>query len=164
MDHVLPKEADFFPPRARLAFNAAAPAAGVMALNVLAMLLGWGANLPTLDEVAAAPPAWFIGVVWLGIYASLGVARWDACRVSDRACDRSRWVTGVLVWGVAYAFLAGAFGPVWSLVHAASLLALAAMACARVAPTSRRAAAWLAAPLLWMGYTVVLSVLALNIS
>ncbi len=160
MDHVLPAD-DIFPPRARLAFNAAAPAIVVMAANAVAMMVGWGANLPTFDNVPVAPPAWLIGVVWLGVYGSLGIARWEACRLSAPACDRSRWVTAVLVWGIAYAFLAGAFGEVWSVVHAVSLFGLAAVALVRVAPVSRRAAAWTVMPLLWLGYTVVLSALAL---
>lgn len=158
----MPSAVIVFPRRARLAFNAAAPAIAVMAANALAMLVGWGANLPTFNGVAFAPPAWLIGVAWLGVFGSLGVGRWEACGARDHLRDRSRWVTGLLVWSVAYVFVAGAFGPVWSMVHSVSLFALGAIALARVAPVSGRAGAWVAAPLVWIGYSVILSVFALN--
>lgn len=163
MEHVLPAQT-LLPPRARLAFHAAAPAIAIMAANAVAMVFGWGANLPDFAGVAAAPPAWASSIVWLGVYAALGIARWEACRNCAVACDRSRWVTAVLAWSVAYAFLGGAFGPGWGLFHALSLCALAAMALARVAPASPRAALWLTGPVFWLGYTAVLSVLALNAS
>ena len=109
-----------------------------MAANALAMVFGHGANLPTFANLTAAPAAWVTGALWIGLYGALGVARWEACHVSARACNRSRWATAVLMWAVAYAFVAGAFGPAWTAIHAISLFAVAAIAFIRFAPTSRR--------------------------
>ena len=148
-----------FAKRTRLALNAAAPAIAIMALNAVAMIVGWGVNLPTFERLPKlAPPGWLSGLAWIVIFAAWGVARWEACRVSQEACNRSRWVKLVLAGAVTYVFLAGALGPGWGLAHNAVVLALAAIALARIAPVAHKATLWLALPVAWLGYTTILSI------
>lgn len=152
-----------FAKRTRLALNAAAPALAIMALNAVAMIAGWGVNLPNFDAARPlAPPGWMSGLAWIAIFAAWGVARWEACRVSQEACNRSRWVSTLVAAGVAYVFFAGALGQVWRLTQNAATLALAVVALFRIAPLAPKARVWLAAPTLWLAYATILSIATLK--
>jgi translocator protein len=105
-----------------------------------------------------APPGWAIGVVWLGLLALLGAARWltlrhkGAYRVSS-----SRWVPGLSVFCCLYPFWTLAFDSrLMGLIGNVLTLFLAGWVTVKVHSVSGWVTAIVAVVVVWVIFATIL--------
>jgi hypothetical protein len=138
---------DRLPESARRALHAAGPAFLVMAANAVLMIGGGGADLPVFE---GGPPAWVSAVVWIGMLAGLGAARFELSRADD---GETFAIDALLVATMIYPFAARGFDANWTTASTLTALAIAAMAAVAAFPQSRRAAVLVAPAVGWLGWT-----------
>ncbi|MGJ3647729.1 tryptophan-rich sensory protein [Sphingomonas sp. GlSt437] len=152
--------------RLGLLANIVAPIALAAALNALIFGLGW--NQPTHgDHDAIAPPPWVIGLIWIVLFALLGVARWLlvlSSRVDVENAIRGRSISQafaslhiLIVMSAAYVFYAILPGSaVAGLIGNAITLGLAVVAVDRAIAVSRVAAVLIAPTVIWLAFATLL--------
>jgi benzodiazapine receptor len=113
-----------------------------------------------LAHPSFAPPVWALAPAWALMAAVTGIAAWRVWR-HHRTWQRDvalRWWTVQLLLAAAWApVLFIAHRPVWALVDAGVLVAVALVTALRFLPFDRRASAMNLAYVAWLAFVVVLS-------
>ena len=135
--------------------NAAAAVLVAAAVNGLIGALGLNGPDESLREPAFAPPGWFIGGMWVALFALMGAARWAAVRDGDRR--GGWWIVGLLAICVAYPFYTSGFDLVPSMTGNVVTLVAAVALALRLRRTSRTAALLIAPTAAWVAFACVLT-------
>ena len=143
------------PDRLGAVVNAGAAVLAAAATNGLIGVLGLNGAGEGLREPAFAPPGWFIGGMWVVLFALMGTARWAAVR--DGARGGGWWVVGLLALCVAYPFYTGGFDLLPSMIGNVVTLVAAAAVALRLRRTSRTAALLIVPVVAWVAFACVLT-------
>ena len=135
--------------------NAAAAVLVAVAVNGVIGALGLNGPPENLREPAFAPPGWFIGGMWVVLFALMGAARWAAVRDGDRG--GGWWVVGLLAICVAYPFYTRGFELTPSMAGNVATLAAAIAVALRLRRTSRTAALLIVPVVAWVAFACVLA-------
>jgi tryptophan-rich sensory protein len=144
----------------------------VMLVNAPIFLLEWDGRAVTPYTSPLSPPSWVVGVVWTGLFAGFGYARYRLLRVGSYLPDESgrqhavrarKWLDGYIVFC--------AFYPFYTLLPASELagfvgnlatIGLAAAAVSRIWAVDRRAAVAVLASIAWVSFATLLTGQALG--
>ena len=137
--------------------NAAAAVALAAVVNVLIASLGLSGPDESLRDPIFAPPGWFIGVVWVVLFALMGLARWSAVRAGPAGRSRSVWALGLIVLCAGYPFYTAGFDLLPSVIGAVATLAAAVFVAWKLAPVSRGAALLITPVIVWTAFACVLT-------
>jgi tryptophan-rich sensory protein len=141
------------PDRSGLIANVASALVIVVVLNALIFGLGWEEN--SLRAPAFLPPPIVIGIVWLGLFPCMALARWELNRGMAGRADKAGLVV-VFVLCAAYPFYtAGLNSDIVGETANVGILLLAAGLAARYVRRIPRATAWLVPLVLWLGFASV---------
>ncbi|MEO8657827.1 MAG: TspO/MBR family protein [Bryobacteraceae bacterium] len=100
-----------------------------------------------------SPPDWFVGAVWVVLFAGMGAARWLALR---RGATRpALWVAILFLVCALYPFYTGGFRLLPGFIGNLVTVALAAWVATRLWPHSRPAAALVLCVVLWVSFATV---------
>ena len=134
-------------------------AAVALAAVVNAMIGAFGLNGPSdsLQDPAFAPPGWFIGGIWVLLFALMGLARWTAVCAGPAGRSRSAWVVALILLCVSYPFYTSGFDLLPSMIGNVATLAAALFVAFKLAPVSRRAALLIAPVVGWVAFACVLT-------
>lgn len=145
-----------------LAISIALPVLAVLIGNAIIYALGWNESSRAYDAGPLSPPGWFVGAVWIVLYAMWGAARWYAYQTGLAGRRASYWVLLLMLWGLAYPIITAAGDSGVSALANVISLALALWTTSKLRPVSKRAF-WLAVPpVLWIGFAAILGFAALS--
>ena len=141
--------------------GAVANVAGAVALAAVvnALIGAFGLNGPdeSLRDPSFAPPGWFIGAMWVLLFALMGLARWSAVAAGSAGRSRSSWVVALIVLCVAYPFYTTGFDLIPSMIGNVVTLAASLFVAFKLVPVSRRAALLIAPVVGWTAFACVLT-------
>ena len=137
--------------------NVAAAVALAAVTNALIGAFGLNGPSETLRDPSFAPPGWFIGAVWVVLFALLGLARWSAVAAGSAGRARSIWVVALIVLCVTYPFYTTGFDLLPSMIGNLVTLAASGFVAFKLIPVSRRAALLVAPVVGWVAFACVLT-------
>lgn len=137
------------------------PLALVLIGNALIFATGWDVGDPASAELPITPPGWFVGAAWALIFPMWGAARWYVWQTGLAGRRRSRWITGLMAWGLLHPLISGLGGMEFAAFANVAALVLVLIAAWQARGVTRRAF-WLVAPsTMWIGFATVLGFAAL---
>lgn len=146
--------------RGGLVANILVPVIATLALNGIIFSTGLQSDGELRELVPFAPPGWFIGAVWVVLFALYGVARWKA--ITAGAQNAAGWITGLMIWALAYPFTSAGFDLYYGALANLLSLIFALFVFVRTWRGEQVAAQWLVPSLLWMIFANFLGFTALG--
>jgi tryptophan-rich sensory protein len=138
----------------------------IITANVIVFTLGWDKEGANQIEAEFAPPGYVVGVVWVGLFVLMAVARWLI--VESRGIDaaaHARLITILAVLCFLYPFYTfGLSSRTMGLIGNCIIILLAGWTIWQVKSSSKTAGALLSAVVLWVSFASVIIIRELQLN
>lgn len=138
----------------------------IIVANAIVFSLGWDEAGTSQIEAEFAPPGYVVGVVWVGLFVLMAVARWLIVKSQNiNAAAHARLVTILAVLCFLYPFYTlGLSSLVMGLVGNAAVILLAGWTIWQIKSSSKTAAALLLAVILWVFFASIIIIRELQLN
>jgi tryptophan-rich sensory protein len=138
----------------------------IIVANVIVFSLGWDKEGANQVEAEFAPPGYVVGVVWVGLFVLMAVARWLI--VESRGIDaaaHARLITILAVLCFLYPFYTlGLRSRTMGLIGNGVIILLAGWTIWQIKSSSKTTAALLSAVILWVTFSSVIIIRELQLN
>lgn len=134
--------------------NIAAAVLLTLVINGVIYALGWNSEDQARLQPEFAPPGWFIGSVWVLLFAAMGAARW---LLSGRDTTSRHLVEALITVCALYPFYTGGLDSLWpALIGSLASWGLAVGAALRARRFEAKASVLLLSVVLWTTFATAL--------